>query len=109
MVRPSSEYDVIVVGSGAAGGMSAFVLAVHGIKVLMAKQYIDNLGEETRKGMIEKAEQANRHIILFADAADSEEQERCPELIERFGQMGITLSVIALIMWSTTPVRVAWS
>jgi site-specific DNA recombinase len=28
---------------------------VHGIKVLMAKNYIDNLSEETRKGMSEKA------------------------------------------------------
>jgi site-specific DNA recombinase len=30
---------------------------MHGIKVLMAKNYIDNLAEETRKGMTEKAEQ----------------------------------------------------
>src|ERR1700692_4951586 len=30
---------------------------MHGIKVLMAKNYIDNLSEETRKGMHEKAEQ----------------------------------------------------
>jgi len=30
---------------------------MHGIKVLMAKQYIDNLSEETRKGLQEKAEQ----------------------------------------------------
>jgi DNA invertase Pin-like site-specific DNA recombinase len=30
---------------------------VHGIKVLMAKNYTDNLSEETRKGMLEKAEQ----------------------------------------------------
>ena len=30
---------------------------IHGIKVLMAKNYIDNLSEETRKGMIEKASQ----------------------------------------------------
>lgn len=30
---------------------------LHGIKVLMAKNYIDNLSEETRKGMLEKAEQ----------------------------------------------------
>jgi choline dehydrogenase-like flavoprotein len=29
------SYDVIVVGSGAAGGMSAYVLAKHGVKVLM--------------------------------------------------------------------------
>jgi DNA invertase Pin-like site-specific DNA recombinase len=30
---------------------------MHGIKVLMAKNYIDNLSEETRKGMHEKAQQ----------------------------------------------------
>src|SRR3981081_2855706 len=30
---------------------------MHGIKVLMEKNYIDNLSEETRKGMQEKAEQ----------------------------------------------------
>src|ERR1700730_1923154 len=30
---------------------------MHGIKVLMAKNYIDNLSEEARKGMVEKAEQ----------------------------------------------------
>lgn len=30
---------------------------MHGIKVLMAKNYIDNLSEESRKGMNEKAEQ----------------------------------------------------
>ncbi len=30
---------------------------IHGIKVLMAKNYIDNLSEETSKGMLEKAEQ----------------------------------------------------
>ncbi len=30
---------------------------VHGIRVLMAKQYIDNLSEEVKKGMREKAEQ----------------------------------------------------
>src|SRR5258706_2398382 len=31
---------------------------MHGIKVLIAKNYIDNLSEETRKGMLEKAEQS---------------------------------------------------
>src|SRR6266481_6343928 len=31
---------------------------MHGIKVLMAKNYIDNLSEETKKGMLEKAEQS---------------------------------------------------
>ncbi len=32
---------------------------IHGIKLLMAKNYIDNLSEESRKGMLEKAEQGD--------------------------------------------------
>jgi site-specific DNA recombinase len=32
---------------------------LHGIKVLMTKNYIDNLGEEVKKGMREKAEQGH--------------------------------------------------
>ena len=35
MAKTQAEYDVIIVGSGAAGGMCAFVLAVNGLKVLM--------------------------------------------------------------------------
>ena len=31
--------------------------SIHGIKVLMAKNHIDDLPEETRKGMLVKAEQ----------------------------------------------------
>ena len=36
-------YDAIVVGSGAAGGMAAHVLTVHGLKVLMleAGRHVD--------------------------------------------------------------------
>ena len=30
---------------------------IHGIKMLMAKNYIDALSEETRKGLLEKAEE----------------------------------------------------
>ncbi len=30
---------------------------IHGIKVLMAKNFIDNLSEETRKGLTQKAEE----------------------------------------------------
>jgi hypothetical protein len=45
---------------------------------------------------LEEAEQQNRHIILFADAADAEEHEGVPELLQRFSDIGITVSVIAL-------------
>ena len=30
---------------------------LHGIKVLMAKQYVDNLSEEVKKGLREKAQE----------------------------------------------------
>jgi len=35
---------------------------IHGIKILMAKNYIDNLSEEVKKGFQEKAEQGNYPI-----------------------------------------------
>ena len=31
----SRTYDAVIVGSGAAGGMAAYVLTVHGMKVLL--------------------------------------------------------------------------
>ena len=40
-----------------ASDSNSSVKFMHGIRVLMAKNYIDNLGEETKKGMREKAEQ----------------------------------------------------
>ena len=46
--------------------------------------------------MLEGVSHSNRHIILFADAADAEEQQRVPELVEALGEMGTTVSVIAL-------------
>ena len=45
---------------------------------------------------LEQANQINRHIILFADAADAEQHEGVQELIGKFQTLGITVSVIAL-------------
>ncbi len=42
------------------------------------------------------APQQNRHITLFSDAADSEEQEGCHELVAELAARNTTLSVIAL-------------
>ncbi len=45
---------------------------------------------------LERAKQQTRHVLLFSDAGDSEEQEGCDELVASFKRMGITLSVIGL-------------
>ncbi|MBX3440298.1 MAG: VWA domain-containing protein, partial [Planctomycetaceae bacterium] len=43
-----------------------------------------------------KAEQATKHIILFSDAADSEEPGAYQSLLQKFEETGITVSVIGL-------------
>lgn len=45
---------------------------------------------------LEKATQTTKHITLFADAADANEQEGCEELVSQLANAGVTLSVIAL-------------
>ncbi len=47
-------------------------------------------------GELEGSTQVNRHMILFADASDSEEQEGCVELARQLSAAGAVLSVIAL-------------
>jgi len=46
--------------------------------------------------MLDDASQKNRHLVLFADASDSEEQENCLELADKLVASGTTISVIAL-------------
>jgi len=46
--------------------------------------------------MLTSATPQTRHIILFADAADSEEPGKYKELLEKCTQAGITVSVIGL-------------
>lgn len=50
----------------------------------------------TAAEMLLKAKSGTRHIILFADAADSEEPGRYQELLQQCEQAGITVSVIGL-------------
>jgi len=50
----------------------------------------------TSAEMLLKAKAGTRHIILFADAADSEEPGKYQELLAQCHQAGITVSVIGL-------------
>ena len=49
---------------------------MHGIKVLMAKNYIDNLSEEVRKGMREKAEQGHWPTVAHIGYKNNPETRR---------------------------------
>jgi DNA invertase Pin-like site-specific DNA recombinase len=51
------EIHLIKEGEILSKNSRSHVKFIHGIKVLMAKNYIDNLSEEVKKGMLEKAEQ----------------------------------------------------
>ncbi len=51
------EIHLVKEGSIVSNNSKSAEKFIHGIKVLMAKNYIDNLSEETRKGMTEKAAQ----------------------------------------------------
>ena len=64
---------------------------MHGIKVLMAKNYIDNLGEEVRKGMIEKARQGHwptvapvGYVNNLASHRIEPDPERAPIIVKLF-------------------------
>lgn len=51
------EIDLVKEGVSLSRESRSSEKFMHGIKVLMAKNYIDNLSEEVRKGLLEKAEQ----------------------------------------------------
>jgi len=67
---------------------------LHGIRVLMAKQYIDNLSEEVKKGMREKAEQgrypAGRIPFGYLLNKDSDEIYPDPERAHLVREASVT-------------------
>ena len=74
------------------GGLRSRVLAIES----MGGGIYVKTGMVAAAAMLDDASQVNRHIVLFADAADSEEQEGVVELVEQLGEMGTSVSVIAL-------------
>ena len=72
----SSTYEIFDGRTCAFTGVALVEKFMHGIKVLMAKNYVDNLSEETRKGMLEKAVLT----VILADTAAIAASERWGKL-----------------------------
>ncbi len=76
------EIHLVKEGSIVSNNSKSAEKFIHGIKVLMAKNYIDNLSEETRKGMTEKAEQG-----IWPSLARKRPVAPCIQLME--GMVGL--------------------
>ncbi len=61
-------------------------------------------GLKKAAAMVRAADTKLKHIILFADSADSEEQEGCRELVAQLARERITTTVVALGQESDTDV-----
>ncbi len=103
LLSPGDEVSVIAVDSSPhlivplsrvddAGALARRVLAIEsmggGIYCHAALKAAEE--EVTKSGL------QNRHIVLFADAADAEDQEGCFDLAKRLKRDGISISVIAM-------------
>jgi site-specific DNA recombinase len=80
---------------------------MHGIRVLMAKNYIDNLSEEVRKGMREKAEQGHWPTVAHVGYVNNLEIRRIEldpvrgpfvaQLFERYAEGDVSLKEVTRI------------
>ncbi len=104
MLAPTDEFGVVAVDS--SSHIIADVKPVEGNAAKMRQDIlmVDSQGGgifvfealSTAADMLLKAKAGTRHIILFADAADSEEPGAYRELLRQCEQAGITVSVIGL-------------
>ena len=105
------EVHVVKEGSVLSSRSRSSDKFMHGIRVLMAKNYIDNLAEETRKGQLEKAEQGiwpsfaplgYRNVLRSDGKKAIEPDPRLAPLVtmmfERFAQDDISIKDLALTM-----------
>lgn len=103
LLSPMDEFGVIAVDSSAHTivGLAAVEQNLHFRNKILS---IDSMGGgifiyealSNAAAMLSSAAAQTRHIILFADAADSEEPGKYQELLEKCSQAGITVSVIGL-------------
>jgi hypothetical protein len=54
------------------------------------------VGLRTARKEIEKSDQATRHVLLFADASDSENPDDYKDTVQRLVAQGVTVSVIGM-------------
>ena len=74
---------------------AALLSRVRSIESMGGGIYV-HTGMKAAVEQLDFAPQLNRHVVLFADAADAEEQGGVLSLVERQVELGTTVSVIAL-------------
>lgn len=103
MLSPMDEFGVIAVDSsshnivdiGSVEKNSAYMNKILSIDSMGGGIFIYEALSNAAT-MLARATPLTRHIILFADAADSEEPGKYKELLEKCSDAGITVSVIGL-------------
>jgi Mg-chelatase subunit ChlD len=102
-LSPYDEVGVIAVDSS-AHEVTPLVTAEDTATICQSVRMIRSMGGgifvytalATAAKMIQQSNKGTRHIVLFADAADSEEPGEYRQLLETITPLGITVSVIGL-------------
>jgi len=104
LLSPNDEFGVVAVDSSSHIIADLKPIENNAAKVRQDILRVGSMGGgififealSTSAEMLLRAKAGTRHIILFADAADSEEPGRYRELLQQCEQAGITVSVIGL-------------
>jgi von Willebrand factor type A domain len=103
MLGPMDEFGCLAVDTvahtiaalGPAGGKAGVRSKLLSIQSMGGGIFVYVALSEAAR-MLTKAKAATRHIILFSDAADSEEPGKYQDLVKKCSEAGITVSVIGL-------------
>lgn len=104
LLSPNDEFGVVAVDSSSHIIADLKPIENNAAKVRQDILRVGSMGGgififealSTSAEMLLRAKAGTRHIILFADAADSEEPGKYRELLQQCEQAGITVSVIGL-------------
>lgn len=91
----SSPHTILKLASADKQQNAVFRNKILGIQSMGGGIYVYEALEATAK-MLQQAKAANKHVILFSDAQDSEQPGNYKQLVATMRKAGITISVIGL-------------